>query len=218
MRVIRGITLSCAMLLLPLIAASCGAREAGERVSAPSASRSKTKGDGTWSSTQGVTFRPPVPTQPSTRVATTQRPRRTLDQVLHDVSPTPEQRSAVARMLEQAQREWVAWLNQNRAAREQVLAENAAAAAARDRERLEQAQARSTEIMKTIPRPATIWKNVRGVFPPQRQPALEPLELEARAAISEAMHVAVRPAIPAADRGTTRACMICHLPYYEVKP
>ena len=154
MRVICRVTLSCAMLLTAI---SCRPAEPREDRGA--------RFD-TWSSTQGVTFRPPVPTQPSMKVATTQRPRRTLDQILQDVSPTPEERAAAGRALEQAQREWVAWLNGNRPAREQVLAENAAAAAARDPERL---------------------------------------ELEARAAIVEALHVAARPGIPAPDRGTVRA-------------
>ena len=210
MLITRWISLSCVIVAVT----GCGraSREAGN---APSTQPPKP-----WSSTQGVAFRPPVPSRPATQVApTTQRPRRTLDRILQDVSPTAEQDAAAARTLEAARRDWVAWLQNHRPDLEQLLDQNAAAAKAGDREKLQQVRTRTYGIVKTLPNRKVVWTQVREVFPAQRQADLEPLSTEAQAAIGDALHRAVIPAVepPDPQNRITRACQVCHLPYDEIK-
>ena len=209
MLITRCISLSCVIVALT----GCGraSREAGNAPTQPPKP---------WSSTQDVAFRPPIPSRPATQVApTTQRPRRTLDQILQDVSPTPEQDAAAARTLEVAQRDWVAWLQNHRPDLEQLVDQNAAAARAGDREKLKQVQARTYGIVMTLPNRRVVWTQVREVFPAQRQADLEPLSTEARAAIGDALHSAVIPAVEPRDpqNRITRACELCHLPHVEIK-
>jgi hypothetical protein len=211
MLITRWISLSCVIVAV-IGCGRSGAREAGN---APSAQLPKL-----WSSTQGVAFRPPIPSRPATQAAlTTQRSRRALDEILQDISPTAEQEAAAARTLEAAQRDWVAWLQNHRPDLEQLVDQNAAAARERDRENLKQVQARAYGIVMTLPNRRVVWTQVRAVFPARRQADLEPLSTEARAAVGDALHSAVIPAIELRDPQDriTRACQICHLPYFEIK-
>ena len=211
MTITRWITTSCLMVAVT----GCGRAASREGGNAPSTPAPKP-----WSSTQGVAFRPPIPTQPATQPATTtQRPRRTLDQILQDVSPTPEQRAAAGRTLEAARRDWVAWLQNHRPDLEQLVDQNAAAAKAGDREKLEQVRTRTYGIVKTLPNRKVVWTQVREVFPARRQADLEPLSTEARAAIGDALHSAVIPAVEPRDPQNRigRSCQLCHLPHVEIK-
>ena len=172
--------------------------------------KSPSRGAGRWASTQPAEFHVGSAPQPPT----TQPPQYSLEQVLDMIEASPQQRTAVAQVLDDAAKDWHAWYLSNAAPTERAVAAMRDAKANNDRVGLERIWHETIEANdRGTPRSSHAWQQIKQHFDPAQQQKMDQLTGSRLGGIGTRLHRAMSD-LPEYDRADGPArCQPCHLPH-----